>query len=61
MNKRDKVEVEAAFLEFIEVAESLGFRFSDSSDRLHLQHVDYTPNDMAGKIVLDIFDYKVKD
>jgi len=57
MNKRDVVEVESAFLKFIETATECGFTFSNLQNEIELQHVSDTKHSMNGHIDLRPADY----
>jgi hypothetical protein len=60
MNKRDEVEIDGAFLEFVRKVEQLGFHFPDITDKLHIKELGGTPNTVTDVIVLSARDFARK-
>lgn len=57
MNKKDIVEVESAFLAFVEKAREFGFTFSNPRVQIELQHDSDTKHSMSGRVTLQPTDY----
>ena len=60
MNKRQRVELEGAFLAFCNVAHDLGFQF-DYTSKMQCHHTSETPSVVNNNISLDPRDYITKD
>lgn len=61
MLKRETVELESAFLTFIQKAESLGFVFPYDTETIHLQHNSETTHDMNGAMTLQVRDFRLSN
>lgn len=57
MNKREVVELESAFLAFVNKVEELGFEFKNTSESIELHHPTESPNCMSGRVTLVIRDF----